>query len=129
MGQTLLPAAVICEAALEFEEIDGLVYVSDPTLPHRKAMRRRVFLASFHNAAKLLPARGLLPRNARLSASFPTRPAAEIIPSDALMIASMVARVMFCSPLRILEIDASLIGGSQFAPNTAAVGAPGSFRN
>jgi hypothetical protein len=54
MGQQILPAAVVCEAALEFEEIDGLVYVSDPTLPHRKAMRRRVFLASFHNAAKLL---------------------------------------------------------------------------
>ena len=48
------PPAVICEQALEFEEIDGLVYVSDPTLSHRKAMRRRVFLASFHNAAKLM---------------------------------------------------------------------------
>jgi hypothetical protein len=46
--------AVICERPLEFEEIDGLVYVTDPTFQHRKAMRRHVFMQCFHNAAKLL---------------------------------------------------------------------------
>jgi hypothetical protein len=57
-----------------------------------------------------------------------TSPSAVTIPPDASMIASIVSRVMFCSPLRIREIEASLIGGSHAAPNSAAVGDPGSFR-
>lgn len=54
MAATFAVPAVVCEQALEYEEIDGLVYVTDPTIAHRKAMRRHVFLASFHRAAKLL---------------------------------------------------------------------------
>lgn len=44
------------------------------------------------------------------------------------MMAFIVSRVMFCSPFLMRDIDASLIGGSQLAPNSAAVGEPGSLR-
>jgi hypothetical protein len=39
MAQQILPAAVVCEAALEFEFAGGLFYVTDPTLGARKVMR------------------------------------------------------------------------------------------
>lgn len=44
-----------------------------------------------------------------------------ILPLDAAMIDCIVARVMFCDPLRMRLIDASLMGGVQRAPNSAAV--------
>jgi len=45
------------------------------------------------------------------------------------MIARITSMEMFWPPRRMREIDASLIGGSHRAPNTAALGAPGSDRN
>jgi hypothetical protein len=48
-------AAIVCEQALEFQEVDGLVYVLDPTdqQPPR-VYRRHTFMRTFHNAGRLL---------------------------------------------------------------------------
>lgn len=57
----------------------------------------------------------------RHAAAFPTKPSAVTLPPDALMMTRIVSRVMFCPPLRMRLIEASLMGGSQRAPNSAAV--------
>lgn len=51
-----------------------------------------------------------------------TKASAVTFPPDAAMIATMVSRVMFCCPLRMREIEASV--SPTFAPNSEAVGAP-----
>ncbi len=50
-----------------------------------------------------------------------SKAAAVILPPDALMMFSIVALEMFCPPRLMRDTDASLIGGSQRALNSAAV--------
>lgn len=46
-------APIICEAPIEFEHRDGLVYVHNPA-GFVSVLRTHTFYASFHNAAKCM---------------------------------------------------------------------------
>jgi hypothetical protein len=54
VGAIVQPAAVICEAAVEFEYRSGLFFISDPNTGSRRAMQPHIFYKSFRNAAKAM---------------------------------------------------------------------------